>query len=199
MGGAAAHTNRIRDLRTARHLTQEELAAMLGEDTSIATVSRLESGRMTLTLPWIHRIAAALGVSPHEIIARADQGFRLVPLIGEIAAGDWSVAVQNPLEWVPVVDKVGGARAFALKPKGDSMNLLADEDSYIVVDPDQNTLENGRIYAVCNGNGEATFKRFRADPPRLEPMSSNPEHKPIPVGAEPFTVIGRITYVGREL
>jgi repressor LexA len=79
------------------------------------------------------------------------------------------------------------------------MNLLADEDSYIVIDPDQNMLERRRIYAVRNQDGEATFKRFRADPPRLEPMSSNPEHKPIPVGAEPFTVIGRVTYVGREL
>jgi SOS-response transcriptional repressor LexA len=123
----------------------------------------------------------------------------MVPLIGTISAGEWQLAVSNPDAWVPVVDRVGGPRCFALRPKGDSMNQLADEDSYIVIDPDQNTLENGRIYAVRNESGEALFKRFLLDPPRLEPMSTNEEHSAIPLGQEPFTVIGRVTYVGRQL
>lgn len=199
MGGAATYSNRIRDLRRERELTQEELAAKLGDETTIATVSRLESGRMTLTLPWMERIAAALGVSPHEIIARPEQGLRMVPLIGAISAGEWQLAVQSSEAWVPVVDRVGGPRCFALRPKGDSMNELADEDSYIVIDPDQNALEDGRIYAVRNADGEALFKRFRLNPPRLEPMSSNEAHQPFLLGQEPFTIIGRVTYVGREL
>lgn len=199
MGGAAALTNRIRDLRLERSLTQEELAARLGDDTSIATVSRLESGRMTLTQPWMERIAAALGVSPHDIIARPSSGLRMVPLIGQIAAGDWAIALNEPEGWVPVIERVGGPRCFALKPIGDSMDLIADEESYVVFDPDQNSLEDGRVYAVRNAEGEATFKRYRSDPPRLEPMSSNPKHKPIMVGAEPFTVIARATYVGRQI
>jgi repressor LexA len=97
MGGTAAQHNRIRDLRLERKLTQEELAALLGEETSIATVSRLESGRMTLTQPWMERIATALGVSPHDIIARQGSGLRMVPLIGQIAAGDWALAVREPM------------------------------------------------------------------------------------------------------
>jgi repressor LexA len=109
------------------------------------------------------------------------------------------MAVHDPVAWVPVIDRVGGPRCFALKPKGDSMDLIADEDSYIVVDPDQAALESGRIYAVLNSHEEATFKRYRADPPSLEPLSSNPRHKPILIGAEPFRVIGRVTYVGRQL
>lgn len=173
---------------------------MLGEDTSIATVSRLELGRMTLTLPWMERIATALGVSLHEIIASPGSGLRMVPLIGEVAAGEWALAVRDPIGWVPVPDRAVGTRCFALRPKGDSMNLIAgEEDSYVVFDPDQNALEEGKIYAVRNTGGEATFKRYRADPPRLEPMSSNPKHQPIMVGVEPFTIIARAIYVGREL
>jgi hypothetical protein len=84
---------------------------LLGDETSIATVSRLESGRMTFTQPWMERIAAALGVSPHDIIAQRGSGLRMVPLIGEIAAGDWAIAVREPLGWVPVIDRVGGPRA----------------------------------------------------------------------------------------
>lgn len=199
MGGQATYANRIRDIRLARGLTQEELAALLGEETSIATVSRLESGRMTLTLPWMKRLSTALGVSTHEIISEPGSGLRMVPLIGDISAGDWTTAVKDPQGMVPVIDRVGGPLCFALRPKGDSMNLVADENSYIVVDPDQKMLESGRIYAVCNGDGETTFKRYRADPPSLEPMSTNVEHKPMMIGEQPFTVIGRITYVGREL
>lgn len=78
------------------------------------------------------------------------------------------------------------------------MDEVATEDDYVVFDPDQNALEDRKIYAVrCDD--EATFKRYRSDPPRLEPMSSNPAHRPIMVGAEPFTVIARAIYVGRAL
>jgi len=42
-----------------------------------------------------------------------------------------------------------------------------------------------------NGEGETTLKRFRADPLRLEPCSSDPQYQPIALGKEPFTVIGR--------
>jgi repressor LexA len=199
MSGSASVANRIRDIRRSRELTQEELAAMLGEDTFIATVSRLESGRMTLTLPWMQRISNALGVSPHEIIAEPGKGLRMVPVIGVIAAGTWRQALEEPEGYIPAIESVGGPNCFALRPVGDSMNLVADENSYIIVDPDQTALDNGRIYAIRNVDGEATFKRFNSDPPRLEPMSSNPEHKPILIGQELFTVIGRVTYVGREL
>lgn len=171
---------------------------MLGDETSIATVSRLESGRMQLTLPWMERIANALSISPLEIIAQPGSGLRMVPLIGDIAAGEFALALHEPLGWVPVPGHIAGHHCFALRPKGDSMDEVATEDDYVVFDPDQNALEDRKIYAVrCDD--EATFKRYRSDPPRLEPMSSNPAHRPIMVGAEPFTVIARAIYVGRAL
>lgn len=197
---ASVCSNRIKQLRLERGITQEELAARLGEETSIATVSRLESGRMTLTLPWMQRIGSALSVSPHDIIAEAGHGLRMLPIIGMIAAGRWSEAIEEPEGWIPVPDGVGGPRSFVLRPQGDSMNKLIDEEGgFIVVDPDQHDLIAGKIFAVRNLHGDTTFKRYAADPPRLEPMSSNSDHQPIPIGREPFTIIGRVTYVGREL
>jgi SOS-response transcriptional repressor LexA len=74
------------------------------------------------------------------------------------------------------------------------MDKLVGEDGLIIVDPDQRDLINGKLYCVRNIAGEATFKRYRADPPQLEPMSSNPYHTAIPLGREPFIVIGRVTY-----
>jgi repressor LexA len=153
---------------------------LLGEDTSIATVSRLESGRMTLTFPWMERIAAALGISPLEIIAQPGSGLRMVPLIGEIAAGIGPWLLQEPLGWVPAIDTSRRSALLRAEAQGRQHGPLADERQLHRHSTPTRRARDGRIYAVRNQDGEATFKRYRADPPRLEPMSSNPEHKPIP-------------------
>lgn len=191
--------NRIREIRKARGLSQEELALRLGDDTSTSTISRIEAGRINLTQAWLEKLGAALNVNPLELIADAASQVRLVPVIGYVAAGQWAEAIEEPDSWHPVPGDVGGPKAFALKPKGDSMDNVASEGEIIVVDPDQLELIDGKAYIVTNAEGEATFKRYRADPPRLEPDSSNPEHKPILIGREPFLVVGRVVYATRFL
>ena len=79
------------------------------------------------------------------------------------------------------------------------MNLLIEPDGYVVVDPDMRDLIDGKVYAVMNGSAETTVKRYRENPPRLVPCSSNPEHKDIAIGREPFTVIGRVVFRASEL
>ena len=191
--------NRIEQLRKARGLTQEDLAARVSSDTAISTISRLERGDMALTLEWIHKLARALRISAHDIIAEESAPVRLVPVIGQIAAGNWSDAVEHPDGWIPATGDVGGPNCFALRPIGDSMNEVVDEGGYLVVDPDQFELVAGKIYAVRNAAGETTFKRYQPEPPALLPCSTNPAHRPILLGREPFTVIGRVTWVGRQL
>ena len=63
--------------------------------------------------------------------------------------------------------------------------------------PDDFELRDGKFYAVMK-DGETTFKRFRANPARLEPCSSNPAHGAIAIGREPFTVIGRVVGTWRD-
>lgn len=144
-----------------------------------------------------HRLAEVLQTTPAAIDPKAKptSPLRMVPLVGRIAAGNWREAIQDPSGWVPAL--AGGPNSFALLPDGDSMDLIVAEGTKIVVDPDEFDLLDGKIYAVMNGEGDTTFKRFRADPPRLEPCSRNPEHKPIVLGREPFTVVGRVVaYAG---
>jgi repressor LexA len=186
--------NRIRELRKARGLSQEELALRIGGDTSTSTISRIEAGRINLTQAWLEKIGSALGVNPIDLIADAASQVRLIPIIGYVSAGQWAEAIEAPDGWLPIPGDIGGPQAFALKPKGDSMDQLAAEGEFIVVDPDQLELIAGKAYIVTNGEGDATFKRYRPDPPRLEPDSSNPEHQPILIGREPFLVVGRVVY-----
>lgn len=178
----------------------EELALRLGDighEITMATVHKLETGQMGLTLDYIKAFAQALQVSPEDIIADTPvPATRRIPMLGAISAGNWRDAVEYCDDYIVVPNEAGGPRAFALKPVGDSMDKLVTEDGFIVVDPDQMELWDGRCYAVRNDSGEATFKKFIALPPRLEPCSNNPDHQPIPLGREPFTIVGRVTYIG---
>lgn len=57
---------RIRALRTARRLTQEELAAAIGIDSK--TISRAENGVYAVSVDQLARIARGLGVGPAELL-----------------------------------------------------------------------------------------------------------------------------------
>ncbi len=77
-------TNRIRDLRTQRDLSQEGLADLVG--TTKAQISKLEKGQRRLTDDWMRRLAPALGVAPADLmLERGDRP--TVPLVGYVGAG----------------------------------------------------------------------------------------------------------------
>lgn len=61
-------TNRIRDIRKAKGLTLADLAAACDPPTTAQTIGRLETGMRQLSLGWINRIAAALGVEPANLM-----------------------------------------------------------------------------------------------------------------------------------
>lgn len=191
--------NRIRLIRKQRGLSMEELGAAMQPEVTLATVAKLETGQMGLTLDYMTEIARVLGVSPAELIdddnaLPSPARLRMMPLLGEIAAGSWAEEIGLTDEFVPVPETVGGPRAFALRPNGTSMDKIVSEGGFLVIDPDQTDLVDGKPYAVRNARGEATCKIFRAAPPRLEPCSTDPTHSPILIGAEPFVTIGRVTF-----
>ena len=64
--------NRIRDIRRSKNLTLAEVAARCKPATTAQTIGRLETGTRQLSLGWMNRIAAALGVEP-ELLVRGDE------------------------------------------------------------------------------------------------------------------------------
>lgn len=64
--------NRIRDIRREKKLTLADVAARCTPPTTAQTIGRLETGTRQLSLTWMNRIAAALGVEP-ELVVRSDQ------------------------------------------------------------------------------------------------------------------------------
>jgi transcriptional regulator with XRE-family HTH domain len=65
--------NRIRDIRREKGLTLADVAARCTPPTTAQTIGRLETGMRQLSLTWMNRIAAALGVEP-ELLVRGQAG-----------------------------------------------------------------------------------------------------------------------------
>ena len=63
--------NRIRAIRKQKGMTLAEVAAACSPPTTAQTIGRLETGMRNLSLVWMNRIGAALGVEP-EMLVKGD-------------------------------------------------------------------------------------------------------------------------------
>ncbi|TFW13334.1 XRE family transcriptional regulator [Massilia arenosa] len=70
-----AFGDRVREVRHAKGLSQEELALRAGVDRSY--LGQVERGERNLTLENIYRIAEGLGVPPGGLIGQLDQSLDL--------------------------------------------------------------------------------------------------------------------------
>lgn len=67
--------NRIREQRQARGLTLQAVADRLG--VTKTQISRFETGEREVDLPWLRRIAAALGTNVGQLLTPEDNPFSL--------------------------------------------------------------------------------------------------------------------------
>lgn len=66
--GGRKMITRIRDIRKAKGLTLEQVAARCIPPTTAQTIGRLETGTRTVSVAWLNRIAAALEVSSADLV-----------------------------------------------------------------------------------------------------------------------------------
>jgi transcriptional regulator with XRE-family HTH domain len=59
---------RIREVRRAKGLTLEEVGKRCVPPTTAQTIGRLETGTRTVSVNWLNRIAAALGVAAADLV-----------------------------------------------------------------------------------------------------------------------------------
>jgi transcriptional regulator with XRE-family HTH domain len=76
--------NRIRDIRLQKGWTLADVAAACQPPTTAQTIGRLETGMRNLSLIWMNRIAAALGVEPETLLrSEGNEPAMLVATLGE--------------------------------------------------------------------------------------------------------------------
>lgn len=108
-----------------------------------------------------------------------------LPLLGNIAAGDPILAIENPDDTLAIPAQMvkGSGKFFALLVQGDSMieEGIFDHD-YIIAKYQQTANVGDKIIALVDG--EATLKKFypEADHIKLRPANSN--YKDIIVGQD---------------
>ena len=76
--------NRIRDVRKQKRMTLADVAVRCTPPTTAQTIGRLETGMRNLSLDWMNKIAAALGVEPELLVRRdRDDSAKLIARLGE--------------------------------------------------------------------------------------------------------------------
>ena len=184
-------------------ISDELIGSAIGRDRSIA--NKLISGALPFDTKYVDGLAQALKLSREDVLFRFGvleappsqidaEPAKPVPVIGEIAAGNWREAVQRSTMAIPAPHPSMPPNSFALEVSGDSMDLLVEDGAMIIVDPGDRQFFHKRYYAVQNEEGETTFKQYLGDPARLVPCSSNPSHREIILGDEPIMIIGRIIW-----
>ncbi len=89
---------RIRDVRRAKGLTLEEVGLRCDPPTTAQTIGRLETGTRTVSVGWLNRIAAALGVSTADLVDMPGQDN--IPVAASIGA-DGAHALTKALSFAP--------------------------------------------------------------------------------------------------
>src|SRR5215204_2006617 len=64
---------RIREVRRARGMTLDDVAQRCDPPTTAQTIGRLETGTRTVSVGWLNRIAAALGVDSADLVRLPDR------------------------------------------------------------------------------------------------------------------------------
>ena len=102
-----------------------------------------------------------------------------IKLLGRIAAGPMSEAIEQADEELELSDWQGADDKFALRVNGNSMIDEHITDGDFVVIRRQETARDGQIVAVRDEEGEATLKRIYREKNRVRLEPANKTMKPI--------------------
>lgn len=122
---------------------------------------------------------------------------RMLPLVGEVAAGIPITAVQDIEERLPIREdwlRVND-QSFFLRVRGDSMAEGIQPGDLVLVEPGVQVNRGEIVVAMIDD--EATVKRFLPEPDRVVLRSDNPSYADIVV-ARDFCVVGRVTALIRK-
>lgn len=169
-------SERLAEALRVSHKSRNQLAADVGM--SASAISQIMTGAVkSLKGSTAAKIEAATGVraswlstgeGPKMVdatnVTEAAVGMRRIPLIDYVQAGNWTCpadpyAVGDAREWL-MTDMALADCAFALEIKGDSMQPEFKAGDRVIIDPEVHP-QPGDFVVAQNGEGEATFKKFR--------------------------------------
>ncbi|HUO48810.1 MAG TPA: transcriptional repressor LexA [Acidimicrobiales bacterium] len=125
---------------------------------------------------------------------------RVVPLVGDVAAGTGVLASENVEELLPLPeDFTGTGSLFMLRVRGESMIHAGIFDGDYVVVRQQPDADNGDIVVAGINGDEATVKGFARKRGKIVLTPANPSMSPMELDPEETTVYGKVVTVLRRL
>ena len=188
----AKFNERLRQLRTAKDLSQFEFAKQIG--ISKSSVNMYERGEREPNFKMLEVIADYFNVDMDYLLGKTNiplknsvesqilpsniipmPEMRKIPLLGTIACGAPVFAEEHMDGEVDIPSYIHAD--FALRCEGDSMINARIFNGDIAYIRKQDTVENGEIAAVLIEN-EATLKRVRLFDDHISLEPENPMYKP---------------------
>lgn len=192
---------RVKKRRVKANWSLEEFANQtavhLGRKVHFTTLSKIEKSQRKPSSELLSAMASALGATAEELTGE------YTPYINEYHYGvvddhnlDERVGdPEPPKAWLMGPDIGDASKAFAVSLGVRPLHITLKDGAYALIDASALTLEDGKIFAIRHGDGNLSFRRFRALPPQLDSVSGDPSDAPLSIGREPFTVIGRLAWV----
>lgn len=151
--------------------------------------------RKDATKPRAIEISYAPGMGP----ADARSGVRHIPLVGRIAAGSPTLALESIEDVMPLPAAiVGDGEFFMLRVKGESMIEAGIHDGDYVVVRKQSDATPGSIVAALLED-EATIKTLVRDSGKTLLRAENPAFDPIEVNSENSRILGKVVALLRSI
>jgi len=181
--------------------TVREIGSAVGltsSSTVHAHLANLERLGLLRRDPAKPRARNLVGRSTKGPPAQETAGIRMLPLLGQIAAGAPLLAEGHVEELLPVPELLtASGENFLLRVRGDSMIDDGIHNGDYVVVRRQDTADNGEIIAALVDGGEATVKRLYREDGRIRLQPANASMAPI--YADDVVVLGRIVGVFRRI
>lgn len=184
-------------------LSQSELARrlteQLGRSIDRAAVNKMTKGTRNISGEEMLAIEALTG---HPAPTAGAGQISVVPQVSWVSASEMRpeapVSITDAVSFIAVPELPPG-KWIALEVQGDSMDRVSPDGSIIFVNCSDQRLVNGKFYVFQDATDHGTtYKRFRSNPDRFVPYSTNPDHEPIyPEGD--YRVIGRVWRTHKDL
>lgn len=176
---------RLREILELKGIRQKDVAAAIGIKQS--TFNNYCTGFRDPPLDVVRDIADYLGVSvdyllggeeKRQITKKPSTDVMLVPVVGEISAGNPHIMEEDIIMYMPMPRKGSEDDWLCLRIDGDSMDQAGLPPGSVAVFRRSPIADDGKVVAAAIGD-VSTVKRFYRDGDTvlLMPQSSNPEHR----------------------
>ena len=203
------YNNRVKELRSAKSLSQEQLAEQIG--LTKQAISQYERGDRNPSMAVLEALCDFFNVSADYLLGKDNVTMRFVgkheieklesdlhvkiPVLGRVAAGIPIEAIEDIIDWEDIAENEPG-EYFGLKIKGDSMMPRIAEGDVVIVHS-QPDAESGDVVIVQVNGDTATCKRLAKYDTGISLISFNPMYAPISFTNDeienlPVTIIGKV-------